>query len=128
MTTPRLFLVLCFGCFTAIASAVEPNGELDVNVAKGLIADVLDTREAGINIANIVEGSKQTKDGFEYRDVRRVTAVLPIMVDGKLVRLARCYDFFWSEEYGWFHQETIEARGGDEVWIWSQKKGEVVIK
>lgn len=37
-------------------------------------------------------------------------------------------DFHWNDTYGWFIWQKREGRGGDEVWIWSETKGELVVK
>ena len=102
--------------------------ELSEDMARGLIAEAIEIRESGINIANIVEGSKREKDGFESKTVMRVTAVHPVVGDKGLGRRVRCYDFYYSPRYGWFHQEIRESRGGEEVWIWSENEGRVIVK
>ncbi len=102
--------------------------ELTEDTARGLIAEAVEIRESGINIASILEGSKRGDDGFEARTVMRVTAVHPVVGDKGLRRSVRCYDFHHSPRYGWFHQETRESRGGEEVWIWSEHQGRVIVK
>ncbi|BCX49983.1 hypothetical protein HAHE_38910 [Haloferula helveola] len=128
MKTPASLIAAALIGFSSIVCAGAPTTQLTEDVAKSLIAQVLEIRESGIRVANIVEGSHRTKSGFEYRDVRRVTTVHPVVTERGLVRKVRCYDFYWSEAYGWFHEEVRESRGGEEVWIWSEKKGEEVIK
>jgi|GEM_PF-5607316 len=109
-------------------AAAEPPGELDPKEAAKLIALVLDTRDEGIAIATIVEGSKQEDGKFEARHVRRVTAIHPVNESGRRVRRVRCYDFYWNEAYGWFVWEKREGKGGEEVWIWSETQGDLVVK
>ena len=111
---------------SSTAAPVEAHPSQDL--AKQLIADILDINPSTIRIASIVEGSKRCKDGFERRWCSRVTAVLPVIDNGRAVRRVRSYDLMWSEQYGWFHQETIDGRGGEEVWIWSEKSGEITIR
>lgn len=105
------------------------NGEeLPEATARSLIAEAVEIRESGIRIASILEGSKRTEDGFEFRVVMRVTAVHPVLGDKGLRRSVRCYDFHHSPLHGWFHQEIRQSRGGEEVWIWSEKKGRLIIR
>lgn len=58
----------------------------------------------------------------------RVTAVHPVIDDKGLGRRVRCYDFNHSPRYGWFHQEIRQSRGGEEVWIWSETEGRVMVR
>lgn len=102
--------------------------ELPEDTARTLIADALEIRENGIAIANIVEGSKRTEDGFEYKTVMRVTAIHPVVGEKGLGRRVRCYDFYYSPKYGWFHQEIRNTRTGEQVWIWSETEGKVIVK
>lgn len=108
--------------------AAEPTSELSEELAKRLIADVLEIRSNGINVATVVEGEKRSDDGFMEGQVRRVTAVHPILLEGRLVRRVCRYDFSWTPLYGWFYQEIRSTRSGEEVWIWSETKGETVVK
>jgi hypothetical protein len=108
-------------------SAAEPARELDPKVAVTLIASISEISEKSIAIASIVAGSKK-EDGFEAGQVRRVTSIHPVAEGGSRVRRVRCHDFYWNETYGWFIWEKREARGGDEVWIWSETEGDLVIK
>ena len=126
---PLLFAIsmLTF-CIQCGAHAAEPTSDLSEELAKRLIAEVLEIRSSGINVATVIDGAKSSKDGFMEEDVRRVTAVHPILEDGRLVRRVRCYDFSWSPQFGWFYQESRFTRSGEEVWIWSEIKGESVVK
>ena len=126
---PLLFVIslLCF-CFQNGVQAGEPTSDLSEELAKRLIAEVLEIRSSGINVATVIDGAKHSKDGFVQSEVRRVTAVHPILEDGRLVRRVRCYDFSWSPQYGWFYQESRFSRSGEEVWIWSETEGESVVK
>lgn len=110
------------------ALAAPSETTLGSELAQSLLAKVLDIQPSVIRVASIVEGSQRTEDGFEQGRACRVTAVLPILEDGRMQRQARCYGFTWNEEYGWFYQEIHQARGGAEVWIWSERKGEIVIR
>lgn len=120
--------LLGFGLYSSKAHAAEPVSDLSEVVAKRLIADVLEIRSNGINIATMIDGAKRSEDGFEDKQVRRVTAVHPVLEEGRLVRRVRCYDFSWSPGYGWFYQEIRATRSGEEVRIWSETKGETVVK
>ena len=111
-----------------LVHAVEPTGELSEDLAKRLIAEVLDIKSSGINVATVLEGEKRSEDGFVERQVRRVTAIHPVIEDGRNVRRVRCYDFSWSPKYGWFYQETRTTRSGEEVRIWSETEGESIVK
>ena len=119
--------LLSFGLHSGVRAS-EPTGALSEELAKRLIAEVLEIRSSGINVASVIDGAKRSKDGFVERDVRRVTAVHPILEEGRLVRRVRCYDFSWNPQYGWFYQESRFSRSGEEVWIWSETKGELVVK
>lgn len=110
------------------AYSAEPSSELSEDLAKRLIAEVLDIQSSGIKVATLIEGEKRAKDGFVERQVRRVTAVLPLIEDGRKVRRVRCYDFSWNTKYGWFYQETRTSRSGEEVRIWSETEGESLVK
>ncbi len=118
--------LLCLGLH-GLSHAAEPTSELSEDLAKRLIAEVLDIRSGGINVATVLEGEKRSEDGFVESQVRRVTAVHPVLEDGRNVRRVRCYDFSWSPKYGWFYQETSSTRSGEEVRIWSETEGETVV-
>lgn len=105
----------------------EPFKALDPKSAVKLIASLNDMSETPIAIASIVAGTKK-EDKFEASHVRRVTSIHPVSEEGSKVRRVRCYDFFWNETYGWFVYEKREGRGGDEIWIWSENEGDLVIK
>lgn len=124
-----LFVIslLCIG-LQSILPAAEPTSELSEDLAKRLISEVLDIKSGGINVASVIEGEKRSEDGFVERQVRRVTAVHPILEDGRMVRRVRCYDFSWTPRYGWFYQQIGSSRSGEEVLIWSETEGELIVK
>jgi hypothetical protein len=106
--------------------AVEPPQLFEEPAAK-LINLQIEGRQEQVVIASIVEGT--VKDGpFEAKHVRRVMAIHPVLENGKMVRRMCIYDFLWNEAYGWFTWQKREERGGDAVWIWSELKGEVVVR
>lgn len=106
--------------------AAEPH-PLHEEAATKLINLQLEGHQERIVIASIVEGT--VKDGpFEAKHVRRVVAIHPVLEDGKMVRRMCTYDFLWNEAYGWFTWQKREERGGDTVWIWSEVRGEVVVR
>jgi hypothetical protein len=82
----------------------------------------------GINIATVIDGGKRSEDGFEESEVRRVTAIHQVPDEGRMVRRVRCYDFSWTPRYGWFYKEIRSSRSGEEVCIWSETEGELVVK
>jgi hypothetical protein len=108
--------------------AAESSGDLSEEIAKRLISDVLNIAENGINVATVVDGSKRAADGFEENKVRRVTVIHPVLEEGRLIRRVRCYDFSWNPKYGWFYRENHSSRGGEELLIWSELLGELVVK
>ena len=108
--------------------AAEPSGDLGEDLAKQLIAEMLEIPARGIDVATMIDGTKRSGDGFEERQVRRVTAVHPVLEEGRMIRRVRCYDFSWSPRYGWFHKEIRTSRSGEEVWIWSETEGESVVR
>ena len=120
-------LLLSLG-FQNSVHAIEPTSDLSEELAIRLIGEMLQIRPGGIRVATVIEGAKRSEDGFEERQMRRVTAVHPVLQEGRMVRRVRCYDFSWSPRYGWFYQETCSGRGGEEVRIWSERVGAVVVK
>jgi hypothetical protein len=80
-----------------------------------------------VRIAMIQSGTSH-EDQFELAHVRRVTSVESVIEDGAKVRRMACREFHWTPEYGWFTWEGRKERGGESVWIWSELKGEVVIR
>ncbi|MGJ8642412.1 MAG: hypothetical protein ACSHX9_03315 [Luteolibacter sp.] len=108
--------------------AAEPNSELNEELAIRLIADVLDIKATGIKVASVIEGEKRSEDGFVERQMRRVTVVQQILENGRMVRRVRCYDFSWNPRYGWFYQKIGSSRSGEEVMIWSEREGELIVK
>lgn len=125
---------LCFAVSLFLLSfqislhAAEPSGDLTEDLARRLISDVLDISANGINVATVSHGAKRAADGFEEKDVRRVTVIHPVLLDGRMIRKVQCYDFSWSARYGWFCKEIRTSRSGEEVWIWSELQGEQVVK
>lgn len=108
-------------------AAAEPTQELDEKDAVRLIALAEEIHERPIKVVSIVEGVRLC-DKFQESHVRRVNVIRPVADGGAMVRRLGWYDFSWSEDYGWFLQEPVENRGGDEVRIISQMKGEIFIK
>lgn len=108
--------------------AAEPTSMISEELAKRLIADVMDIGAPGINVATMIEGGKRSADGFEERKVVRVTAVHPVLEEGRMIRRVRCYDFSWNPQIGWFYKEIRTSRSGEEVVIWSELQGESVVK
>ena len=108
-------------------SMAAPAGQRPTtDVSRQLIADIAGIPAGAIKVASVVEGSIRSEDGFEHR-VCRITVVHPQLDNGRMVRRIGYYDFSWSEEYGWFHQEPFQAAGGEQVRIWSELKGMVII-
>jgi hypothetical protein len=125
----HLFLSLVGAAVLATGTclAAEPDHELAPQTAVKLINLLIEDREQQIEIAMIVEGKSQ-QGPFQAEHVRRVVTVHPVQEEGKRVRRMRCYDFQWSPAYGWFTWEKRVERGGDAIWIWSELKGEVVVR
>lgn len=119
--------ILAVFLLASLASAAEPVQELDPKAAVKLIASINEILADPIAITSIVAGTKDD-DGFVASHVRRVTSIHPVAEGGSRVRRVRCYDFFWNETYGWFVYEKRKGRGGDEIWIWSENEGDLVIK
>ncbi len=111
----------------APALAAEPTTELDAATAVKLLGLQARGRLPQMEVAFILEGSGKMPP-FEVRQVRKVVAVHPVPENGRMVRRMRVYDFHWSEAHGWFLWEMREERGGDAVWIWSERQGEVVVR
>lgn len=112
---------------SATAIAAEPATELSEATAAKLIDLRSRNRTPRINVALIVAGSTRA-DAFETRHVRRVTAIHPVVEEGRQVRRVQIYDFQWAPTYGWFLSEKREEAGGETVWIWSESQGEVVVR
>lgn len=109
------------------AWAAEPTQELSEPEAIRLIALNDEVRADPIHVVSIVEGVRQC-DQFQENHVRRVTVIRPVNESGGVVRRAGWYDFSWTAEYGWFLQEAVPSRGGDQMRVVSQLKGEIFIK
>ncbi|WP_193214862.1 hypothetical protein [Luteolibacter marinus] len=107
--------------------AGEPTHDLNKESAVKLINLLIDDYQERIEIVLISEGSKVI-NGLEEKNVRRVMAIHPVPEKGKRVRRVQCYDFQWNDEFGWYCLETREERGVDVVYIFSELKGEVVVK
>lgn len=80
-----------------------------------------------VRIAMIQAGASR-EGQFELTHVRRVTSVESVIEDGAKVRRMACREFHWTAEYGWFTWEGRKERGGESIWIWSELKGEIVIR
>ncbi len=107
--------------------AAEPAHELTRDGAVKLIKELIEDYQERIEIALILDG--KSKEGpFEFSHARRVIAIHPVPEEGRRIRRMVCYDFFWSDDYGWFTWEKRVERGGDAVYIWSESKGEVIVK
>lgn len=107
--------------------AGEPTHPLTKESAVKLINLLIDDYQERIEIVMISEGSKVV-DKLEEKNVRRVMAIHPVPENGKRVRRVRTYDFHWNDDYGWHCWEKVEERGVDVVYIYSELRGEVVIK
>ena len=107
--------------------AGEPTHPLSKESAVKLINLLIEDYQERIEIVLISEGSKVT-GGLEEKNVRRVMAIHPVPEDGKRVRRIRNYDFHWNDEYGWHCWQKVEERGVDVVYIYSESRGEVIIK
>ena len=125
-----LFLVVSLFAlgFQSSLYAVEPTSELSEKLATRLIGAVSDVLESEIRVASIVEGAKHTKGEFVEGQMRRVTAVHSVIEGARVVRRVHYYDFSWNPRYGWFYQKTGASRNGEEVMIWSEKAGELIVK
>lgn len=113
---------------TSTVFAGEPTTDLSPKEAVRLIAMRSNVRENMINIAFIVDGSKKACDDFEMKQVRRVAAIhggRDGTVQGRKVVF---YDLFWNESLGWFMWESQTDKRGEAVYIWSELKGEIVIR
>jgi hypothetical protein len=107
--------------------AGEPTHPLSKESAVKLINLLIEDYQERIEIVLISEGSKVT-GGLEEKNVRRVMAIHPVPENGKRVRRVRTYDFHWNDEYGWHCWQKVEERGVDVVYIYSESRGEVIIK
>lgn len=122
-----LYPVVAAMVLSATAIAAEPSSDLTEATAAKLIDLRSRNRTPRISIALIVEGSTRA-DAFETRHVRRVTAIHPVVEEGRQVRRIQTYDFQWTATYGWFLWEKRDEAGGETVWIWSESQGEVVVR
>lgn len=109
------------------ALAGAPTQELNETTAVRLINLQSRNRTPDVRVALIQDGTDK-QGPFELTHVRRVSSIEPIVEDGGKVRRYTCRDFYWSDTYGWFLWEIRKERGGDAIWIWSELKGEVVIR
>ena len=123
--TNRLLLAMLW--FSAIAVAGPPTHELDDKTALKIIQLQSRNSTPDVRIAMIQEGTSK-QGSFEFSHVRRVTTVESAIEKGAKVRLMACREFHWSDEYGWFTWESRKERSGESIWIWSEIKGEVVVR
>jgi hypothetical protein len=121
----RILVVMLW--LSAVAVAGPPTHDLDDKTALEIIQLQSRNRTPDVRIAMIQAGT--TKQGaFEFAHVRRVVTVEAVVEGGAKVRRMACREFHWSDEYGWFTWEARKERGGEAIWIWSELKGEVVIR
>lgn len=111
----------------AVSYAAEPTRELDSDLAVKLLNLRADGRMPQTSIAMILEGSTKVSP-FEAKHVRKVIAVHPVPEEGKMVRRMQVYDFHWTQDLGWFLWESRQERGGDAVWMWSEMKGQTIVR
>lgn len=112
---------------SATLQAAEPTHDLTPDSAIKLIQLLVDPDPAPINVAMILEGA--AKEGpFEIAHSRRVIAIHPVPENGRRVRRMVCYDFLWSEDFGWFAWQRRAESGGDVIYLWSETQGERVVK
>lgn len=127
MARKFLLPVVALLCSAVSAPAGPPTHELDADLVNNLLRLKFRGSVRQVNVAMILDGS--TRMGpFECAHVRRVSTVEPLPEEGTRVRRIVCREFHWSDEYGWFLWESREERGGDALWIWSETKGEVVVR
>lgn len=108
-------------------SAAPPTHELTAETAIKLIKEVNEEYQERVDIAMIVDGKARSGD-FQLEHVRQVVALHPVPENGKRVKRMRTYQFQWSDDYGWFAWEKREERGVDVIYIWSELKGEVILR
>jgi len=82
---------------------------------------------ADIRVALMHEATSSHGD-VRLTHVRRVVSVEGVLENGSKVRRTVCREFQWSDEYGWHLWETRLDQGGETVWIWSETKGQVVVR
>lgn len=121
---PKLIpaVVLCF----AVAQAA-PSHEPDANLVSKLLNLQSRNRTPGVNVAMVLEGTIQSGP-FQTSYGRRAVTILTEAVNGKQVRSVVTYDLHWTEQYGWFLWEIRKDPAGEEIWIWSERLGEIVVR
>ena len=107
--------------------AGEPTHDLSKESALKLLNLLIEDHQERIEIVLITEGSKVT-GGLEEKHVSRVMAIHPVQEGGRRVRRVQTYDFHWNDEYGWHCWEKREERGVDVIYIYSESRGEVIVK
>lgn len=123
----RYQLLFAMLWFSAVAVASPPTHDLDDKTALKIIQLQSRNTTPDVRIAMIQEGTSK-QGAFEVAHARRVTTVEATVEKGAKVRRMACREFHWSDEYGWFTWESRMERGGEAVWIWSELKGEVVVR
>lgn len=130
----RSILVLLWLAIAPVFADSTPPADLDAALALKIItmqAKSMPPEERitapDVRIAMIQQGTSR-EGQFELTHVRRVTSVESVIEDGAKVRRMACREFHWTAEYGWFTWEGRKERGGESIWIWSELKGEVVIR
>lgn len=109
------------------AQAAEPTVELNAAMVLKLLALESENRTEPPVVALIQEG-KQKDGDYEVEHVRRVVMMGSVTEGGGRVRRSLTRHFFWNEEQGWHLWECRRERGGEAIWIWSEKKGRQVIR
>lgn len=126
MTKILLTLAGVFALFASTVSAAPAATELTPKQAAALIAIRSGAPLNSIVISFIVDGDAQCGKGFAVTNVRRVASIHGVREGSKQSRKLVFYDLFWNDTLGWFLWESRPGRTGDEVYIWSELKGEIV--
>ncbi|MEO5714017.1 MAG: hypothetical protein ABIT37_11070 [Luteolibacter sp.] len=127
----RKFLSTIIGVlalFMVTGFAAEPTVDLAPKDAVRLVSLKANVPANSIEIAFIVDGSAKCGEGFEVKHVRRVAAIHSVRDGASQSRRLVFYDLFWNETLGWFMWESRPERAGEAVYIWSEFKGEIVIR
>jgi hypothetical protein len=112
-------------CASVVHAA--PSHEPDAALVSKLLNLKSRNRTPGVNVAMILEGTIQSGP-FQTSHGRRAVTLLTEAQQGRQIRKAATFDLHWTESYGWFLYEIRQDPAGEEIWIWSERLGEIVIR
>lgn len=112
---------------STVSLSADEVPELDPEVAGRVIKLMVEEYQQPLQVIKVQEGVVEGK-GWRPKHQRRVTVLMPVLEQGRMVRRIRVFDLEWDRKFGWHHQELRPYQGQDRLWIWSETQGEVEVK